>query len=353
MQRFRRMDGLRGALAVYVMLAHALPFTNLPPWFCGLFHHGEAAVDLFFCLSGLVITQSLTRAGGRFWPFIRARLLRLMPVYIVALALSTALLPGNPAAGMPWAAPSDDVFWSPGLPSFFIWHLGLHLLLLQGVLPACVLPFAWESLLTPAWSLSTEWQFYLLLGLVAPRRMAPLCLGLLTLGMADHLIILPPCWQFSRAFLPDAAPYFALGLASIGILHGPGAARRVDYALFLVCLVCACMIGWHTALNKALPPLVWALILAVQRHPAGAVLETRPLLALGAISYPLYLIHEPLQRALAMLIAPIAAGRAGVFTLLWLPLALIIPILAAVTLHYSVERRFMQRRGLPATPPAT
>ncbi len=61
MKRLQRMDGLRGLLALYVMAAHAVPFAALPAWAIAPFTHGEAAVDLFFALSGLVIVNALER----------------------------------------------------------------------------------------------------------------------------------------------------------------------------------------------------------------------------------------------------------------------------------------------------
>jgi peptidoglycan/LPS O-acetylase OafA/YrhL len=53
------------------MAAHALPFAALPGWVLAPFNHGEAAVDLFFALSGLVIINALERFEGRFRPFAR------------------------------------------------------------------------------------------------------------------------------------------------------------------------------------------------------------------------------------------------------------------------------------------
>ena len=55
----RCLDGVRGGLAFYVLLSHALPFAPLPAWVHWLFQHGGAAVDVFFILSGLVIVLSL------------------------------------------------------------------------------------------------------------------------------------------------------------------------------------------------------------------------------------------------------------------------------------------------------
>jgi hypothetical protein len=64
MKRLECLDGLRGALAVYVLVGHMAPFGALPAPLQNLVSHGNAAVEVFFILSGLVITQSLYRAGG-------------------------------------------------------------------------------------------------------------------------------------------------------------------------------------------------------------------------------------------------------------------------------------------------
>ncbi len=182
------MDGLRGVLAVYVLLGHAMPFTDVPGWMAAPFRHGEAAVDLFFALSGLVMVNSLERFGARFWPFMAARARRLLPVYFVVLALSVALLAmGNPLPAMPWVGVAARNIMEPVLPPDFAWHLAAHVLLLQGVIPQGVLPYAYVTLLGPAWSLSTEWQFYVVMGLISPKRLGGFALGMLALGALYHL----------------------------------------------------------------------------------------------------------------------------------------------------------------------
>ena len=58
MKQLQCLDGLRGVLAVYVLLGHMAPFAALADWSRpGL--AWRAAVEVFFVLSGLVITQSL------------------------------------------------------------------------------------------------------------------------------------------------------------------------------------------------------------------------------------------------------------------------------------------------------
>jgi len=65
---------------------------------------------------------------------------------------------------------------------------------------------------------------------------------------------------------------------------------------------------------------------------------------LGAISYPLYLLNEPVQRGLALLLAPLARGDAVLFTVLWLPVAVAGPVAGAALLHHAVERPFMRQQ---------
>ncbi|GLR67675.1 hypothetical protein GCM10010909_23560 [Acidocella aquatica] len=346
MQRLTQMDGLRGVLAVYVMLGHALPFTDLPGWVLALFSHGEAGVDLFFALSGLVIANSLERFGGAFAPFMVARGRRLLPVYFAVLALSILLVSGgNPLQAMPWVGLAGHQMMQAGLPRALGWHVAAHIALVQGIIPQGALPYAYVTLLGPAWSLSTEWQFYVLIGLVAPKRLGWFALGLLALGVAYHALALPPWWQFSRAFLPAAAPYFALGIASAVGLRGGG------WRVFGLCLALVCGLEFLTGgTGKALVPLAWAAVVLAHAQKSGAIFETRAPQYLGAISYPLYLVNEPVQRGLAMMIAPLAQGNAALFTVLFLPMAILMAIMAAAVLHHGVEKRFMrsQRKEQPA-----
>ncbi len=339
MRRWARMDGLRGVLAVYVMLGHALPLTSLPGWATAPFRHGEAAVDLFFALSGLVIANSLEHFGGRFAPFMAARAWRLLPVYFLTLAASIGLTAlGDPLAALPWVEVEARNIMEAALPRPFLAHLLAHLTLAQGLIPQSALPYAYVTLLGPAWSLSTEWQFYGLIGLVAPRRLGGFALAMLALGAAYRA--LPLGAEFSRAFLPDAAPFFALGLASAAALRGGG--TRV----FWICLAGACALALPGGGGKAFTPLAWGLAMLAQRQAWGAVLDSRMAQYLGAISYPLYLVNEPVQRGLALLLGPWVRGDSVYFTAAFLPLSLTFSLGLAALLHHAVERPFMRRQNI-------
>jgi peptidoglycan/LPS O-acetylase OafA/YrhL len=353
MQRLARLDGLRGVLAVYVMLGHALPFTDLPRWLTGPLHHGGAAVDVFFCLSGMVVINSLERLGYRPVPFFLARARRLLPVYWVTLALAVGvLLWGTPFGAMPWVEPGSaaaSYLWAVGAPSQFGWQLAAHVVMVHGLIPYGMLPWAFVTLLGPAWSLSTEWQFYAVMAAVmAPGHAKSGRLIKFAYAMAAVAVLyrlaegfLPPYWQFSRAFLPDAAGYFGLGLASsVWLREGNW---RPLAAVLLVVLALGLASG---EIERALIGVGWMAALGAQRFPSMPLLPkllgSRPAQFLGAISYPLYLLNEPVQRAAAMLLAPLAHGNATLFTWTWLPIAIAGPILAATVMHRWLETPFLR-----------
>ncbi len=334
MQRMQRLDGVRGLLAVYVMLGHALPLAVSPVWLSGLFAHGQAAVDLFFALSGLVIAGSLERHGRQFWPFMAARARRLLPVYIPVLGFAMLVATkGDPLPGLPWAGEAARQIVSPALPHPLWAHFLAHLTLLHGLIPDSVLPYGWVTLLGPAWSLSTEWQFYLLIALAAPRRLD--VFAVLLLGLAFAYQLLPLGDEFSRAFLPSASAWFALGIASRLWLVSD------RLGLFIACLAGICLLAQFDGPGKSITALVWILIMLAQRHGWGSPLAARPLLYLGAISYPLYLVNEPVERLLALWLGPAIGHSPAQFTLVFLPLAMLFSVVAAALLHHGVERPFM------------
>ncbi len=379
--RLIRLDGLRGVLAIYVLVGHLVPFLPLPPlamWAAqGLVSHGLAAVDLFFALSGLVIVQSMTRFGRRPGSFLVARARRLLPVYMIVLVGSTLLMlkGGSPFATMPWLAPGDPAadIWPAGPPQHLVFEILAHLVFLHGALPHRLLPDGPFALLGPAWSLSTEWQFYAVIALVALRcdgrdgTLVRLSLALIGLAVLARIYAacIPAPWRFSRAFLPNEAAYFALGVAASRFWSGD---RVGAWRLFVIMLIMTMALGAsHGAgwgrLAKLLPPLAWAIAVAAQRVPAwrpfrllARCLGSPPVLWLGLISYPLYLVNEPVGRALALALGPVLSGSPLLFGLCWGGATVAGSIILAAMLHYGIERRFLRRRRIvrpPVAVPAT
>jgi peptidoglycan/LPS O-acetylase OafA/YrhL len=233
--------------------------------------------------------------------------------------------------------------------------------------PEALLPNAWVSFLGAAWSLSTEWQFYVLAlaaghvigcGKGRPWRLALLFLLIATAGQLLRAAG-PEAWQFSRAFLPNKAQYFALGIASAAALERkPGNAIRFTGILAATLALCLAAGG----AGKIAAPLVWLVCLAAQHLPGlpalgsiAWILRTPLALRLGAISYCLYLVNEPVQRLLGPALARLADGDAVLFTALWIPAATLIPLAASAALHRWVEQpalywgRAVKAERLPVT----
>ena len=344
MRRLACLDGLRGVLATYVLLSHMAPFGALPDWLTHPFSHGEAAVDVFFILSGMVIARSLTRFNNQPAPFLLARAARLLPVFFVVFPIAIAVQPlGRGFDRMPWIGldSAARTIWSEHWPSDWAPEIAAHLTMVHGLFPDLVLPNAWVTFLGAAWSLSTEWQFYVLMAVLAYRDQSFRGVLLILLVLAasglvwNHLA--SPEWQFSRAFLPNKAQYFALGLASAELDRNPGRASVRLYAITLMAVLALCY-AWGGA-PKLAAPLVWSLALGAERHggPLAPVLRSRLLLWLGAISYPVYLVNEPTQKAIGVMLSALFPGQPLMFTALWVPLAIAVPILAAWALHVHVE----------------
>jgi peptidoglycan/LPS O-acetylase OafA/YrhL len=58
---------------------------------------------------------------------------------------------------------------------------------------------------------------------------------------------------------------------------------------------------------------------------------------LGGLSYAIYLVNEPVQKLLGLALARIAGGDGWLFSLLWCPLALALPVAIAAFLHHWIE----------------
>ncbi len=413
MRRLTCLDGLRGGLAFYVLLSHTLPFAPLPFWLAWLFVHGGAAVDVFFILSGLVIVQSLTSFDYRPRPFLIARVARIYPVFLVVFVFAVAVQPlGTGFERMSWIGPESTArfIWSGGWPSDWWLFIVAHLTMVHGLFPNGVLPDIWIGFLGAAWSLSTEWQFYLLALLIGRRLGLLSCAWLflvVSVGAIAWHAVASDAWQFSRAFLPNKAQYFALGIISaLVVRQGAKGLRSYVAVLAATLLLCAMQGG----IDKLLPPVVWTLCLAAQLmadrahastgiagrvaavpsgtpattdgrdnhritsggdgppgHDGGrwgrsalnvvaAALQSRPLVWLGATSYCIYLVNEPVQKLVGVALAVVAQGNATLFTALWIPAAVVLPLLAAWWLHVWIEvpalrwGRAMAHREMAAVP---
>lgn len=168
--RVPALDGVRGAAVLAVLAFHLRPLH--------LFGGGWLGVDVFFALSGFLITSLLlqeVRSTGRFSfrRFYARRALRLQPGLLVFLGVWLVML-----------FVAHDQFWFSTVPSFPVNRHGTVPIAvgLRGFFTALFQVNNWLSAfrhpggpIGQVWSLSIEWQFYLVwpLLLVALLRFAP------------------------------------------------------------------------------------------------------------------------------------------------------------------------------------
>jgi peptidoglycan/LPS O-acetylase OafA/YrhL len=306
------IQGLR-ALAVGGVVAYHFGLTALPGGFAG--------VDIFFVISGWLITTHLMREISEtgaldLWRFYARRARRLLPA---ALFVILATL----AAGYFILAPQEQALYSRG--AMYASAYAINLWLLRWSFDY----FASDAASNPFihfWSLSVEEQFYLvwpaLLLLAAwlrpGRRMAMAVIGVA--GLASFaaclwLTSVSPAWAFY--FSPLRAWEFAAGgLATLAPAtfqqHRPwlrAAQGWLGLALIAAAYLCLSedlpFPGWYALLPVAGTVLV--LLSGAGEESAGqttgptgwqalapaAALSLPPLQWIGALSYSLYLWHWP------------------------------------------------------------
>jgi peptidoglycan/LPS O-acetylase OafA/YrhL len=290
------IDGLRAIAVVSVVLYHLWPAT-LPGGFTG--------VDIFFVISGFVVTGSL--AGRSFATrrellafFYARRLVRIMPALIGMLL--TAVLATQLFVPDAWLSRS---VMQTGVSAF----AGLSNIVLGLDSDTYFGPQAAYNPFTHSWSLGVEEQFYLLFpflmwGHLRGQRSAFRLVAGLTIASLILCAVLSQL-QPRLAFYLMPSRFWELGLGmllslSIGRWR-PWVAARGWIALPALAAIAAGFALPYTAsfpFPVALLPVLGtvALIALVCARPASfaaRALETRPMVGIGKLSYSLYLWHWP------------------------------------------------------------
>src|SRR5215216_912700 len=224
MPRLAAIEGLRAYLALWVIIDHTMEssgysYVNLTG-IKRLLMEGWWAVDVFVVISGFVIFFLLDKQQENYRQFITRRFFRLFPLafllFLAAAPLSHVRAWNITHGGYldlesAQALLSRIESWWDHLPA----HTFLHSILLHGTVPEILLKDSPGAFLDPAWSISLEWQFYLVAPLAyalatrsGSRGRALVCGGCLIL-FATARVLLPDVHY--GAFLPFHIEFFFLG----------------------------------------------------------------------------------------------------------------------------------------------
>ncbi len=285
-------EGLRGAMAWWVVFGHiSLTFG----WRLPLIDQNHLAVDVFIMLSGFVIARLIIRKHETYGAYVTRRAFRIFPLYIFALVSSALLLPVQMQA---WASLADETAVNANRVELarialanFPAHFAVHIPLVQGLIPNSVLPQSAYTIIGQAWSVSLEWQFYLLAPLLVwsllSRDRLPIVVGLgVLLWFASR--------YFSDAFIGSKLLLFFVGICSYLAVENT-AKQRVWVATTLAVSFLAII---DDGPIQAVSLLIWAMVLmsvfAWRNSRASilaAVLSSKPAVHFGEISYSIYLVH--------------------------------------------------------------
>lgn len=314
--RIDAIEGLRGWLAITVVICHLMSATNVATFY--KFDRytmmvGGGAVDVFILLSGFVIAGLILRRQESWPSYITQRAFRLFPAYWIALTLGgiAMFLQQDAFEFMTWrdsplfqdnrkghTANFEAVLSQP------ITQILVHVALLQSAVPPVLVPYAPQSILVPAWSLSLEWQFYLvapLLVWVLRQRIWALALVACVLVSMKVFASAPLDEWVSWTSLPKYLPLFVIGiLTRLALPH----VRLISDHAWLVALV---VLGFGLQLG-VLPaiPVFLAFAALMTRHSDdqnklrlldksfSLAFISKPAQWLGARSYSIYIIHYPI-----------------------------------------------------------
>lgn len=352
------IEGLRAWLAWAVVFAHVVQICGIDRtqtgWWITQFAATEAVL-VFIIISGFVIANVVLERRENWGPYITRRAFRIFPVYLLVLPIGAATMYLAEAAldYMSWSAiPAfkyDDTVRATiaSVEAEPVAHWTSHVLLLQGLIPDSLLDNAQTSFLGPAWSLSLEWQFYLIapaLVVMLSRRLgAFVALILLALGAGLYRIGVFGVFELPSLF-PAVGYLFALGIASRLVYPMLKQASFFPTAVAIGCMILALL--YRELLAIALWGAFLAIIAGVSRmaherlvaRVVRAATESPLAVWLGARSYAVYLAHWPIVQALAFLILPLTAFTQWQALLVLAPAVCIATLVAAELLHRFVER---------------
>jgi peptidoglycan/LPS O-acetylase OafA/YrhL len=337
------LTGLRGIGAIWVVAFHFDRIGDLFP-----FRYGYLGVDIFFILSGYILSYRYSTelrhfSFATYWSFLRARLARIYPLHLAMLCLLGVLVLTLP--GFANRYPMADARFSLG-------SFAASAILVQNW--AYWLPTCWNG---PSWSLSAEWFAYLtfpiFLALSQPwrSRSVPLLLAFAAVLAFGGVLAIA-----GKSSIGVTGTFGMVRMASefgAGCLlfraQANGFSCRASIRDCAAVLLLAAGLLVPGAMILVLPSFILMVLAAAQ---GGGILAfifgSRPIHFLGEISYSIYLVHWIVLQFSTWLLG---YGPPSGFAIRDVGLVVVILVLSYLSYHFieqpgrSWARRIGQRRA--------
>lgn len=360
-------DGIRGIAILFVLLYHfasSLMVLGLTSPILDAFQFGWCGVDVFFALSGFLITGILLDSKSSpnyFKSFYARRALRIFPLCYGAMFVVFLLRTAFEDAGV-WGV--HDTLWSP---ASLVWPA----LFLENF----VVAFRGQEttgLMIHYWSLAVEEHFYLLWPLLiwlVPRNWAAGFAILAAVGsIAGRALALHRGWDTDLVFgltplRMDGLAIGALGAIVLRTRAVAALARPAKITLIIGLALAALLFAFHKGADQS-DPIIWvwgyplvaicttaALLVSTAGGRLARLLSMQPLRWLGKYSFGLYVWHPIIGMLLFhSKLAVVPAGAPVFIILIIAALVFVLNLVVAWVSFNFWEKPFLDfKRHVPAT----
>jgi peptidoglycan/LPS O-acetylase OafA/YrhL len=334
------LDGLRG-LAVLLVVLHNLRRITEPPgdlasllW-VQLLDRGWIGVQLFFVLSGFLITRILLRtreAENYYSGFFARRILRIFPLYYATLIVCLLLWPT-----------SHDTSTDP-----YLWVF----------LSNWVQPFHRNAALNHFWSLAVEEQFYLLWPFaIRYFRPLPFCLTIAAWSLLTRVAMLAANLPTDAVYLWTPCRIDALALGGAVAVLAERQQMVPRYLPWITLLAGAALSRGYRQTGALAQTAGYSLlaagfalwILSILGEPeavSNRFLRWRWLQSFGRYSYGIYVIHLPFVPVAEWALAQLHPGRWTLVQDVYYVLVTLAVVYALAFLSYHLfESRFLRLKS--------
>ena len=359
--RLHELDGLRGLAALTVFVTHVISTNHdlkaglawdFSP--IGILWGAQAAVDLFFVLSGFVLALPFVASDRplefpRFYArFVFLRVFRIYPAFWFAITFSlAAMLVFNPA-GTRETSSWVQSFWQHGPAGVPLSQIVRHFLM--------IVPFNYRLIDPPSWTLLIEMRMSLLVPLLifAFRRYgdaygtAAMLSAVVVAGLSSGLLHFLPMFALGVALARHWER--AKSLARAALAHSWG---RLLWIAALAAYGNEYLLGnptisWPSHYLSAAGTAA-VMVLAVCDSRASRFLTMAPVHFLGRISYSLYLLHFPIWLVCVSWLLPVTHSLLLTF-LVAFPLVCLLSYVSFVAIEQPAIR-FSRRTAPPLASP--